>query len=31
VLLLPGALPVLQDFFAAILSTTSVWVAGSQR
>lgn len=30
VLLLPGALQILRDLFAAILSTTSVWIAGSQ-
>jgi membrane-bound metal-dependent hydrolase YbcI (DUF457 family) len=30
VVLLPGALPILQQVLDAILSTTSVWIAGSQ-
>jgi membrane-bound metal-dependent hydrolase YbcI (DUF457 family) len=30
VLLLPGAWPILRQVFDAILSTTSVWIAGSQ-
>jgi membrane-bound metal-dependent hydrolase YbcI (DUF457 family) len=30
VLLLPGAMPIVREIYAAILSTTSVWIAGSQ-
>lgn len=30
VLLLPGAMPIVRDIYAAIVSTTSVWIASSQ-
>ena len=30
VLLLPGATPIVRDIYTAIVSTTSVWIAGSQ-
>lgn len=30
VLLLPGAMPILREVYSAIVSTTSVWIAGSQ-